>query len=512
MTPPDAAAIAARLREFLAAHREGLLEDTRTLIGFETVSGGTPQQESRLREQLPAAFEWLRSLADRMGFEFRQWDHRVAEIQWRPDPAAPEGTRPVLGIASHIDVVTPAGNWKYGPFNATIGEDGILYGRGIQDDKGPLVQSLYGLWAVKQSGIRPNCDVRVIIGTQEETGVWTDMEHYLSVRPAPDFSFTPDADFPVITGEKGMCNLVFEASWPRVAPDPETQMEFVEFDGGQRSNIIPQLAEVRLRFPLEAKHAVMKELVRETTRFTVENSGSNITLVPSEDRSTEAAGYYEALVSFLGKAAHSSTPDAGYNAIADAVKFFADMETLPPAVRAFVQFLSILSASSDGSALGVESTHEFVGATTAPLTLVKITQTGARAVLNVRPTMGMSAETVKQKGCELAAAFAEVSGLDIKVSHQGTLHDAIYLDPQRPGVGAFLDGLLTAFSTVTGQPGKCVAIGGTTYAKALPNCCAFGPVLPGVDEELAHQADERFAVTSIERNALIYGLAVALMA
>lgn len=500
-----------RLREILEKHEEALLTSTQKIISFETVSGGNAEQEARYREEIPACMKWLGDLAESMGFTFRNWDNEVAEIEWANEPTNGE-RRPVLGIASHIDVVTPAGNWTHGPFSGDIAEDGYLYGRGIQDDKGPLIQSLYGLYAVKEAGIVPPCDIRIIVGTTEETGIWSDMERYLKERPAPDYSFTPDADFPVIIGEKGMCNLRFTVEWPKVSPNEETGMEFVSFEGGQRVNIIPPLAEVRLRFPQEARHEVMKEIVRETTRFTVENPNSNVTLVPNEDKEMAATGTYEALVSFLGKAAHSSTPASGHNALADALRFFADIEGLPDPVRSFIQFLGILSADSTGAALEIDSEHDFVGATTAPLTVAEITPTGGWAALNVRPTMGMECTTVIERAREFARAFSQHTGLDIQVTTTGTLHDAIYLDPEKPGVGAFLDSLMGAFSAVTGQDGECISIGGTTYAKGLPNCCAFGPVLVGEDEELAHQADERLKVTSIKRNALIYGLSIALMA
>lgn len=497
-----------RLREILERNGEALVADSVRILNFETVSGGDEEQERRYREQVPACFAWLEELAGRMGFSFRRWDFEVAEIEWRAPGDAP---RPVMGIATHVDVVTPAGDWSHPPFAGDI-DDGVLYGRGTQDDKGPLVQALHGLYAVKEAGITPPCDIRVIVGTREETGDWTDMDRYVRERGAPDYSFTPDADFPLIIGEKGMCNLRFHAQWPKPEPHPETGMEFDSLEGGQRLNIIPALAEVRLRFPLEAKHEVMKELVRETTRYTVENTGANVTLVPNDDKESAAGGTYEALVSFLGRAAHSSQPEKGHNALADALQFFCDIETLPRDVYSFIQFLAMLAVDSDGSALRVESAHDFVGATSAPLTLARITATGGEGTLNVRPTMGMPCATVLENAKTFAKAFGEHSGLEIKVDVETTLYDAIYLDPELPGVGPFLDSLMGAYAAVTGREAECVSIGGTTYAKALPNCCAFGPVLPGVDEGLAHQADERMAIDSIKRNALIYGLAVALLA
>lgn len=502
-------AIKETLSRALDARFDELIRDTQKLISFQTVSGGNPDQEAKYQQQIPACLAWLKELAESNGLRFHQWENEVAEIEWALPPDNGE-RRPVFGIASHIDVVTPVGNWSHPPFAAEIA-DGILYGRGIQDDKGPLMQSLYGLLAVKDAGIKPPCDVRIIIGTREETGSWSDIELYLKERGAPDFGFTPDADFPIITGEKGMMNLIVSAEWPKSAPHEETQMEFVSLNGGERNNIVPALTEVVLRFPVENKTEALKEIVRETTRFTVENEGANVTLVPNNDKATVDAGYYEALVSFIGKAAHSSTPRAGHNAIVDALRFFCDIETLPLPVRQFIQFLYFAAGQSDGSGLGVDSRHDFVGETTCVISILKIGQTGGEATINIRPTMGLPAREAIERARNAAAQFTTATGFQLNVSNRGKVLDAIFLDPEKPGIGEFLAGLRAAYAAVLGEECKLLSIGGTTYAKAFPNFCAFGPVLPGVDQELAHQADERLAVESIRRNALIYGLSVALM-
>jgi succinyl-diaminopimelate desuccinylase len=499
-----------RLERLLDQQKESLLRDSIRILQFETVSGGNPEQEAKYRREIPVCLLWLKELAQQMGFEFRQWDNKVAEIEWAEAPE-PGERRPVMGIAAHIDVVTPAGKWKYPPFGGVV-ENGILYGRGTQDDKGPLIQALYAMYLAKEAGVVPRCDIRLIIGTKEETGDWSDIELYLKQRGAPDYSFTPDAEFPLITGEKGMINLEFTAEWAPVAPHAETGLDFILFKGGERSNIIPALAEITLRFPVEAKTEVMKELVRETTRFTVENAGSNITLLPNNEADSAGKGYYEAVVSFLGKAAHSSLPEKGHNAIADAARFFSDIETLPPPVRAFMQFLALISSEQGGAMLGIESEHPFVGKTTAALTLATVEKDKAMGLLNVRPTMGMPAQRVLELAREAAESFGEATGLVVKVEPRGgRVIDAIFLDPDKPGIGDFLAALRGGFEGVTDLPGTPMAIGGTTYAKALPNCCAFGPCLHGTDDELAHQADEHLAVASINRNTLIYALSIALM-
>ena len=48
-----------------------------------------------------------------------------------------------------------------------------------------------------------------------------------------------------------------------------------------------------------------------------------------------------------------------------------------------------------------------------------------------------------------------------------------------------------------------LAIGGATYARAIPNAVAFGPLFP-YEEELAHEPNERLSIESFEKMTLIY--------
>ncbi|MDD4078436.1 MAG: M20/M25/M40 family metallo-hydrolase, partial [Eubacteriales bacterium] len=60
----------------------------------------------------------------------------------------------------------------------------------------------------------------------------------------------------------------------------------------------------------------------------------------------------------------------------------------------------------------------------------------------------------------------------------------------------------------TGEEAKLISIGGGTYARALDNAVAFGPVFPG-QTELAHQPDEYISVSHLVKLAEIYGEAIA---
>jgi succinyl-diaminopimelate desuccinylase len=71
-----------------------------------------------------------------------------------------------------------------------------LYGRGASDNKGPIIGALYAMKAVMESGRKMKRKVRIIFGTDEESG-WEDMEYYFKKEPMPDFGVSPDADYPL---------------------------------------------------------------------------------------------------------------------------------------------------------------------------------------------------------------------------------------------------------------------------------------------------------------------------
>jgi succinyl-diaminopimelate desuccinylase len=495
-----------RVKETVGQLREPLIADTARILQFNTVSGATDEEGKRLyREQILACAEWLEGRVREMGFNWLAKPGRWYCIEW---PAQTAGKPIVLGIPTHIDVVPVGGTWTHPPFSGAVA-DGFIWGRGIQDDKGPLVAVLYGLWALKKIGYKPLVDYRIIVGTQEEIGDWSDIREYLDEQGNPDFGFTPDADFPLITGEKGMLTLRAESQW-NAADQPPTGrgVRFHSLKGGTRANVVPDLCEIILHFPAAEREAVLSELFRATAQFMEEHPSASITLLPENARNI-GNGEGELLLSFLGKSAHGSKPEKGHNAILDALCFLMAFETFPPALRAYAQFLHTACSDFSGAALHIASTHEFVGPTTVSLGVAHIEETGGHVLINTRPTLGLDWRDAAGRAGEIARAYAEKVGADIVIrpNHDGT--NALFLDPKT--AGAFLRGLQEGYQSVTGLEPTLKSIGGTTYAKAMPNCCAFGPLLLQTgDEDLTHQTNERFAVKSQVRNAAIYGLALAL--
>ena len=133
-----------------------------------------------------------------------------------------------IGLFSHADVVSVSDNWMFTePFDM-IEKDGFLIGRGVSDDKGAIVISLYCAKMIKELNIPFNSKLIVFTGVNEENGIGN-IENYVKENTTPDFSLVTDCAFPIYRGDKGI--LRFEA----VSDTPFKEIE--DFSGGEAINI-----------------------------------------------------------------------------------------------------------------------------------------------------------------------------------------------------------------------------------------------------------------------------------
>ena len=88
-------------------------------------------------------------------------------------------------------------------------KDGKLYGRGVSDDKGAAICSMYALKYLLDTGYTFKKRFRLLLGCNEETGSKC-MDYYTEHDEPFSMGFTPDAEFPGIYAEKGVfgCDLV----------------------------------------------------------------------------------------------------------------------------------------------------------------------------------------------------------------------------------------------------------------------------------------------------------------
>ena len=98
----------------------------------------------------------------------------------------------------------------------------------------------YALKYLKDHGAVFKQKVRFIVGTDEEND-WTGMKRYFEVEPAPTYGFSPDAEFPLINGEKGQVSLLLD-----IDGGNEGEVVLKHFDSGLRFNMVPRDAEATI--------------------------------------------------------------------------------------------------------------------------------------------------------------------------------------------------------------------------------------------------------------------------
>lgn len=176
------------------------------------------------------ALDYTLSLCQQLGFRTRNADYRYgyAEIG--------QGEK-IIGILAHLDTVPAGSGWSYPPFAGTLAE-GRLYGRGVQDDKGPVVACIYAMKALLDSGVPLPCRIRLILGQDEETGEWEDIKAYCREEELPACGFTPDGAFPAIFAEKGALLLCLAA--------PLAGSGFRCIKGGQAPNMVADCCQAEL--------------------------------------------------------------------------------------------------------------------------------------------------------------------------------------------------------------------------------------------------------------------------
>lgn len=145
------------------------------------------------------ALEYILNLSKKLGFRTGQAGNCVGWAEYGPE------TEDYFGVLGHLDVVDVVDDWNYPPFDLTLRE-GYFYGRGVLDNKGPLLSTLFALYLIKKQRIPLNKRIRIMFGTDEEMGS-RDIPYFLKEQKPPYAGFTPDCKFPIVYGERGIVDL-----------------------------------------------------------------------------------------------------------------------------------------------------------------------------------------------------------------------------------------------------------------------------------------------------------------
>lgn len=205
------------------------LEDLKRLIAINSINGscGEKTDSAPLGTGINDAIEEFLSIGKRFGFRTKNVGGYCGWIEMG------EGEK-MLGIITHTDTVETGDGWSYPALQCTVTDDGV-YGRGVIDNKGPALLALYCMKAIFDSGTKLDKRVRLIIGGDEEAGSWKCMQAYKETEELPSIAFSPDADYPVVFGEKGLLRVKISGVEKNIAPD-------FKFEGGKVINIVPDEA------------------------------------------------------------------------------------------------------------------------------------------------------------------------------------------------------------------------------------------------------------------------------
>ncbi|MEO4051887.1 dipeptidase PepV [Solibacillus sp. CAU 1738] len=381
----------------------------------------------------------------------------------------------LLGILCHVDVVPVGDGWTYPPFEGRI-VDGKLFGRGAIDDKGPTMAAWLAMKMVKDSGIKLNKRVRMIIGTDEESG-FRCVDHYFKKEQMPTIGFAPDADFPLINAEKGIAHIVFSQKNKRTAND-----ELLSFTAGKRTNMVPDTATAVLAKVSDHSNSNFQKFLSEN-----EVEGSF----------TKEGDRY--IITVKGKSAHAMEPEKGRNAAVLLAKFLTT--ELTGAGAEFVQFIvCVFDGNHFGTALNLNYRDDMSGETTLNPGIVSFGENGGVIEVSMRYSVTYSFEekiTAAQKILENKPFVLDVVG-----------NSAPHYVPEDDEL---VKTLVSVYQKYTNDFSKVLSTGGGTYARVMKKGVAFGMLFPG-EPDVAHQKDEFVIVENLITAAAIYAEAIVKLA
>lgn len=404
------------------------------------------------------ALDEMLKIGQRDGFECANIDGYAGHI----DIGEQEET---FGILGHLDVVPcNVQGWKTDPYHLTI-KDGKLYGRGVADDKGPLIAGYYAAKIVHELGVPLKMKTRIIFGCNEENGSKC-LQYYFQKMPYPKMGFTPDAEFPVVYGEKAGAHFRITG---KIDKD-----NIIGIYSGTRANIVPEVCEAYiLGHYKQYRESFLQFLHDNSLKGSVEEEGNHTKLV------------------LIGKSAHASLPEQGINAAVYMCHYLVTISQ-----NKLVHFVDQYFYNDHfGKKLGI-AYHGAMGDLTVNLGILNYKDGHVSITIDMRVPHEVTEEDLV-KPVEQC-----LKGYGLTQIHD--LGKALFVDPQ----SELIQTLHNAYVEFTNDHEHLPqAIGGGTYAKTMPNCVAFGVEFPGTNNKI-HQNNEEISIDDLLKATAIYAKAL----
>ena len=418
--------------------KEYIYTHKQEMIDFLAELIAIPSVQSEAKERAPFGKEPARAL-DIMLKKCEEFGFSVENIDNYVGSADINELAPELAVLTHLDVVPVGTGWTTDPFKLRYEpETEKLVGRGAIDDKGPAVAALFAARAVKELGFPLKKGIRLIFGTNEENGS-ADLAYYRKKHELPRMVFTPDGEYPMINAEKGMLRVYFSAPVP----------EGVNIEAGTVINAVPSSCKISY---LEAM----------------------------TDGPKMSFGTVD------GVSAHASTPEKGENAI---TKFLAS-GVIP--CKPIDELRKLFPHGEfNGKSCGLGFKDNISGDMTCVLSLLNTKNRRLHGGIDIRFPL----DRTKAEISDIICKKLRVAGFEVDSCEGVEPH----CTDENSG---FVQTLLSVYEKVTGDKGRCIAIGGGTYVHEIEGGVAFGAEFPNKNYNM-HCPDEFISVEDFLKNAEI---------
>lgn len=429
------------------------IENLTTLVSYPSVANygqdGTPFGTAN-RDCLNKALQ----LGADYGFKTCNLDDQVGYIEMGDGPKT-------IGMLAHLDVVPVSDTWATDPFKAVI-SGGKMFGRGTADDKGGAVCALMAMKMLSDMKVDlKNKKIRLILGCNEENGS-RGIAHYVQKQGVVDMGFTPDAEFPLVYGEKGMAGGVLKGVSEKI----------IDVKGGSAKNAVP----ANVTFVLTADAVAAEKLDQFFTAHKITYS------YQAKDGL--------ATLTVNGTAAHAATPELGVNAISYAYEGLYQAGINDSYVTAYHNLIGL---GFNGENLGLDLNDKY-GRLTCNIGLAYKQDGKICSTIDIRFPVTMKADVITAKLKEAGAGLIEgVGGAD-----------PLFFPLEHPMIAALMDAYKTWAPMPQRQP---ATMGGGTYARAMKNIVAFGCAVRDESYHL-HEDNEFVYLDDLPIQTAIYAQAL----
>lgn len=444
-----------KIREWINAHKEEILEDHMALCRIPSVRGEA-EENAPYGKECARALQASADLFEKNGFSVRVEKSRGYAL------ARLEKGEKTIGLFGHSDVVPAGDGWiKTEPFEPRV-IDGVLYGRGVGDNKAGVIQSLYAMRMIKEMDLPIRCSVQAFIGSNEESGMM-DIVSFAENEKMPEVNLAPDSSYPCSTGEKGILRIWTKCRTP--------MSDILDVDGGTAANIVMDHVRVRLAKKAELKEEIAS-LIADRTEFVLSEEADALVL--------EANGVSK----------HAAHPEDSLNAAWLAFELLSGVKALAEGDRKIMKHAADAIACPYGEGLGIAHEDAAFGKLTSVCGMTRTEKGLLRINMDIRYGNTFDPRELEKKLYEKW----ESVGFDVEEINN------------RPGY-RIADGhpippvLCAAFKELTGVESEPKLLSGGTYSRGLKNSFSIGFRAPDPDSTVewpelpaghghAHQRDE----------------------